>query len=37
VLEDVTLLQATNLVHAHAHLHAGATAPHAHAHDSGHH
>ena len=37
VLEDVTLLQSTNLVHAHAHLHAGAAAPHAHAHDSGHH
>jgi cobalt/nickel transport system ATP-binding protein len=37
VLEDVALLQSTNLVHAHAHLHAGAAAPHAHAHDSGHH
>ena len=37
VLEDVTLLRSTNLVHAHAHLHAGAAAPHAHAHDSGHH
>ncbi len=37
VLDDVTLLQSTNLVHAHAHLHAGAAAPHAHAHESGHH